>query len=361
MGTKKKDSARSSSPMNIKEIEEKIGYTFRDKSLLVQAFTRTSFVNENKGEGGEEYQSNEVLEFFGDSVLSLAIVTLIIKDFSKRYTYGIKTRLAEGDFSNIKAALSDKKNLSDRMRELGIYTYLKMGEGDAKLSIEKEPSVMEDLFESIIGAIYIDSDMNMAAVIGSVSRMLTVSDYIEKSKTPPIQSHKNALQEWCADKRRRLPPPQYKTESESGPEHKKLYEVGCYIGARRCGVGIGKNRKLAEAAAAEKALILLKEEESRKQGAERSDTQTVQKLLDVMRRKNLGAPSFFDMGESEDSTPTRPQYKVGCRVLEMSAVGIGASKSEARVNAAAKILRELEKSERKTVKNNNKSSKNSKK
>ena len=327
--------------LNLPLIEEKIGYTFRDKSLIRQAFTRASFCNEHNT-AREEYQSNEVLEFFGDSILSAAIVTGLIGMKTRRYENGIKTELGEGDFSVIRSNLADKKNLSENITRLGLEKYFIMGEGDAKLSIQQEPSVMEDLFESIIGAIYIDSDMNMAAVIGSVSRMLNVSDYIEKSKTPPIQSHKNALQEWCADKRRRLPPPQYKTESESGPEHKKVYEVGCYIGARRCGVGIGKNRKLAEAAAAQKALILLKEEESRKQGAERSDTQTVQKLLDVMRRKNLGAPSFFDMGESENSTPTRPEYKVGCRVQDMSAVGIGASKSEARINAAAQILGKLE-------------------
>ena len=145
----------------IPEIEKKIGYVFKDKSLLTQAFTRTSFCNEHTPSPKEKYQSNEVLEFFGDSVLSLAIVTMIIKDFSERYPYGIKTELGEGDFSNIKSKLSDKKNLSDRMRELGLSKFLRMGEGDAKLGVENEPSVMEDLFESIIGAIYIDSGMDM--------------------------------------------------------------------------------------------------------------------------------------------------------------------------------------------------------
>ena len=91
---------------NIKLIEKKIGYTFKDKSLLKQAFTRTSYCNEHKGRGGVKYQSNEVLEFFGDSILSAAIVTLLMKDFAERYEYGISTSLGEGDFSNIKTAVS---------------------------------------------------------------------------------------------------------------------------------------------------------------------------------------------------------------------------------------------------------------
>ena len=130
---------------HIPEIEKKIGYVFKDKSLLTQAFTRTSYCNEHKPSKNEVYQSNEVLEFFGDSVLSLAIVAMIIRDFSEKYAYGVKTRLTEGDFSNIKSKLSDKKNLSDRMKELGLSKYLRMGEGDARLGVENEPSVMEDL------------------------------------------------------------------------------------------------------------------------------------------------------------------------------------------------------------------------
>ena len=180
---------------HIKEIEAKIGYTFKDKSLLGQAFTRTSFCNENKGAGGVKYQSNEVLEFFGDSVLSAAIVTLLMRDFAKRYEYGITTDLNEGDFSNIKSKLSDKKNLSLATKAMGLQKFLQMGGGDTKLGVENEPSVMEDLFESIIGAIYIDCQNDIKTVIGSVAKMLDVQDYMNV-KNPPIQSFKNALQEF---------------------------------------------------------------------------------------------------------------------------------------------------------------------
>ena len=84
---------------NIKEIEKKIHYTFKDKGLLMQAFTRSSFCNEHKSRVGDEYISNEVLEFFGDSILSATIITSLIKTKAVRYSKGLKTELAEGDFS----------------------------------------------------------------------------------------------------------------------------------------------------------------------------------------------------------------------------------------------------------------------
>lgn len=245
---------------NIPEIEEKIGYVFRDKSLLRQAFTRASYANEHKGRGGIRYQSNEVLEFFGDSVLSAAIVTLLMRGYSERYAYGITTEFDEGSFSNIKSKLSDKRNLSLATGTLGLQKYLLMGEGDLKLGIDSEPSVMEDLFESIIGAIYIDADNDLAPVISAVSRMIDISEYL-KDKKAPSQSAKNAIQEFCADKKRRLPQPVYKTLSEEGPDHKKLYERGCFIGDKLYGVGKGKNFKIADAIAAEAALEALKREE----------------------------------------------------------------------------------------------------
>ena len=244
---------------NIPEIEEKIGYTFRDKSLLRQAFTRASYANEKKGAGGVRYQSNEVLEFFGDSVLSAVIVTLLMRDYSSRYKYGITTKFDEGSFSNIKSKLSDKKNLSLATGALGLEKYLLLGEGDMKLGIATEPSVMEDLFESIVGAIYIDADNDLSPVIKSVARMIDISEYL-KDKKAPMQSAKNALQEFCADKKRRLPQPVYKTLSEEGPDHKKTYERGCFIGDKLYGVGKGKNYKIADSLAAEEALINIRKE-----------------------------------------------------------------------------------------------------
>ncbi len=321
---------------NIPEIEKKIHYKFKDKSLLMQAFTRESFCNERRG---EDYKSSEVLEFFGDSVLSTAIISILLDKKTERYAHGIKTDWNEGDFSNLKSKLSDKRNLSKSMGELGLQKFLVMGEGDAKGGIENEPSVMEDLFESIIGAIYIDCGMNIKVVIASVRDMLDVSVYSDADTLPPIQSFKNSLQEWCADKKHRLPPPVYKTLSESGPDHKKTYRRACYIGDKLYGIGEGKNQKLADAEAAKAALEALMAEENSK-NAPTPDIQV--KLRELCAQKKSPSPEWRDLGECDESTAEIPVFAIECKALGKTAEGKGRSKQEARSAAAKKILEEIE-------------------
>ncbi len=319
---------------HIPEIEKKLGYVFKDKSLLTQAFTRTSYCNEKNYGGRASYMSNEVLEFFGDSVLSTAIVSLLLADKTERYEHGLRTALTEGDFSNIRSKLSDKRNLSELTSRLGIQRYLLVGEGDAKLGIQDEPSVMEDLFESIIGAIYIDCGMDIQRVLTVVGGLINLDAYAGAA-APPIQSYKNSLQEWCADKKRRLPPPVYKTMAESGPDHRKVYERGCYVGDRLCGVGKGKNQKLADAAAAEAALAFLMSEEKSEKLA---SSESVLQLKNLASAKKLPTPEFRDLGQTPSSTQAAPEFIVECRFSGHIATGTGRSKQEARTASAAAIL-----------------------
>ena len=316
----------------IPNIENKIGYTFRDKSLLRQAFTRTSYCNEKNYRGRENVSSNEVLEFFGDSVLSVAIISLLIKDKTKRYEHGIMTELTEGDMSNIRSKLSDKRNLSESMAALGLHKLLLMGEGDEKLGIGEEASVMEDLFESIIGAVYMDCDMDIGTVIGVVKNMLDVSVY--SSGEAPIQSYKNALQEWCADKKRRLPPPVYKTKSESGPDHKKVYERECYIDGKLYGVGMGKNQKIADTNAAKCALEKLRTEEN----PDNASGNAHKSLREYAQKNKLTLPEYHDLGkapcESEDAT----QKIVECTFMGISVSASGKTSALARDGASAKMM-----------------------
>lgn len=318
----------------IPEIEKKIGYTFKDKSLLTQAFTRSSFCNEHRGRGKRAMVSNEVLEFFGDSVLSTAIISLMLKEKTERYEHGIYTELDEGNFSNIRSKLSDKRNLSRSMAVLGLQKYLLMGEGDGKLGIENEPSVMEDLFESIIGAIYIDCDMNMARVIKVVSKILDTSVYFS-AEAAPIQSYKNALQEWCADKKHRLPAPVYKTVSESGPDHKRVYERAVIIGDRVVATGQGKNQKIADSAAAEAALEILKKENL---ASREVNLEGLTKLKAFAAKNKQPSPEFRDLGETPKSTPSAREFLVECRLMGKIAQATGNSKQEARALAAEKLL-----------------------
>ncbi len=318
---------------NIPEIEKKIHYTFKDKSLLTQAFTRSSFCNEHRVRGKKEFISNEVLEFFGDSVLSTAIISMLLNEKTKRYAHGIYTELNEGDFSNIRSKLSDKRNLSKSMATLGLQKYLLMGEGDEKLGIENEPSVMEDLFESIVGAVYIDSGMDLAVVIKVVSDILDVSVYFS-ADAAPIQSYKNALQEWCADKKHRLPAPVYKTISVSGPDHKRVYERAVIIGERVVATGSGKNQKLADAAAAEAALEVLKGEAVK---PIELNFEVITALKAFASKNKQPSPEFRDLGETPKSNANCREYIIECRCMGKSESAVGKSKQEARVLAAEKV------------------------
>ena len=322
---------------NIERIESVLGYTFKDKSLLKQAFTRASFCNE-QNQGKIKYMSNEVLEFFGDSVLSTAIVSLLLKDKTKRYQHGIITELDEGDFSTIRSNLSDKKNLSATTKALGLEMFLLMSRGDQKLGIENEPSVMEDLYESIIGAIYIDSGMNLPAVISVVERTLDISSYASNAGAPK-KNAKNLLQEWCDDKKHRLPHPEYKVLSAEGPDNKKIYECGVYIGDKLYGRGVGKNQKLADAEAARIALELLQAEIKQP----KLDPATVaQKLRELGSKNKVPSAEYHDLGETENSTLNVKEYAVECRFMGKAAIGTGLSKQDARAAAGNAIIMELE-------------------
>jgi ribonuclease-3 len=323
---------------SIEQIEKTLGYTFRDKSLLKQAFTRESYCNEDN-RGKTKFISNEVLEFFGDSILSAAIVSLLLKGRTKKYEYGIYTELGEGDFSTIRSNLSDKKNLSSAMGALGLEKYLLLSRGDAKLGIEKEPSVMEDLYESIIGAIYIDSGMDLSVVVSVVERTLDVSSYISEAEAPK-KNAKNLLQEWCDDKKHRLPHPEYKVLSATGPDNKKTYECGVYIGEKLYAKGVGKNQKLAEAEAAKLALEILKAEAKQP----KVDAATVaQKLRELGSKNKVPSAEYRDLGETENSTINVKEYAIECRFMGKVATGTGLSKQDARAAAGLKILEEIEK------------------
>lgn len=325
------------------EIEGVLGYTFQDKALLVQAFTRTSFCNEHHAGGeGEDYQSNEVLEFFGDAVLSCAIISLLIRTSSERYAHGIHTKLSEGDFSNIKSHLSDKSNLSLSLSRTGLQKYLLMGEGDKKLGMENEPSVMEDLFESLIGAIYIDSGMQINVVIEVVSRLLDTEKYLEKCK--PAQSPKNLLQEFCAEKENHMGAPVYRLISEVGPQHKKEYVFACEIDGVEYGRGVGKNHRAAQTAAAEASLAFLmarRRPAEEKEGRHPADT-AMSRLYEHAAVRGIAPPCYSER-EAAASTVQSPLFVADCSYGKKKTVGEGGSKRAARQAAAEKMLECLKK------------------
>ena len=196
---------------------------------------------------------------------------------------------------------------------------------------------MEDLFESIIGAVYIDSGMDIMRVIKVVTGMLDVSVYFS-GDAAPIQSYKNSLQEWCADKKHRFPAPIYKTVSETGPDHNKIYERAVIIGDRVVATGKGKNQKLADTAAAEAALRILINENTKEN---KVDPGVILTLKNLAAKAKQPSPEFRDLGETEKSNVKSREFAVECRCMGISCVAVAMSKQEARALAAEKMVKML--------------------
>lgn len=186
----------------IKDIQDKIGYTFKNQELLEQAFTRRSYSMEN---GGED---NEVLEFIGDAVLNMVVVKNLSEEFGyfnqreQRHTDYISSSNTidgsfssdkdEGELTEIRKMLVKKSTLSDAIDNLELQCYLVMGRGDRKKHIERSNSTKEDLFEAIIGAIALDSKWDITKIQDAVMKMLKIDDIIGFDKGSYIEE----IQKW---------------------------------------------------------------------------------------------------------------------------------------------------------------------
>ena len=171
--------------INFKAIEDTIGYEFDNRDLLQQAFVRRSYSAENGG------QNNEVLEFIGDKALDLAVIRLMMdrfgtitddkaySEFKLRNPKYFQTKLSEGEFTDIKKDLVEKKALAKCIDSLGFNQYLIMGNGDINNNAQDSESVKEDLFEAIVGAVTIDSNWNLDIITDVVEAMIDFNAYFD--------------------------------------------------------------------------------------------------------------------------------------------------------------------------------------
>ena len=180
------------------------GYKFKNPILLEQAFTRKSYTVENGG------QNNEVLEFIGDKVLDICVVRYLSNKYGTDLHVQDKipeafrvpqkpreyeSKLSEGELSKLKQKMVEKKALSKRIDDLGIAQFLRMGKGDVNQNMIEEPSVKEDLFEAILGAIAIDSNWNFDVLQNAVEIMLCPELFIQDKEEIDYVS---LLYEWEA-------------------------------------------------------------------------------------------------------------------------------------------------------------------
>ena len=321
------------SEAEIAAIESAINYHFVNQDLLFQAFRRSSFCNEFQQREGRSLPSNEVLEFCGDSMLGAAITSCLIRKYASiAPKEGLAARFNEGDFSTVKSNLSDKSMLSSRMDELGLHRFLFMSNGDREQRIYETPSVKEDLFESIIGAVYLDSG-SFDAVLSVVETMLNPEIYLKRSM--PKKNAKNRLQELCQARHFSLAYPQIAVR---GSEHNTVYTVACEINGEEISRGEGRNKKAAETAAAEEACLIFSVKFG--EGEEDDGKNPIQILKEWNDR--LGSQKndiLYQTGSLHDGLP--PFYAECYVNRKKLARGRGHSLKEAKRNAAAEVLKLL--------------------
>jgi ribonuclease III len=218
-------------------LEENIGYTFRNQDLLKEALTHRSYLNENPG---WKYQHNERLEFLGDAVLELAVTESLYKNFPKE---------SEGRLTTLRAALVNYQRLAEIARTIGLEQEIRLSKGEAKDTGRGREVILANACEALIGALYLDSGYETAKRFVENNVLTRLEEIIAKGLE---RDSKSVLQELVQATQKRTPT--YHVLNESGPDHKKLFTVGVYIGEKLLAKGQGHSKQDAELDAARQAL-----------------------------------------------------------------------------------------------------------
>lgn len=225
--------------ISIEELENIIEYSFKDKLLLRQALTHSSFANEQKI---NKYGDYERLEFLGDAVLELV---------SSEFLFHGNLLMSEGELTKLRASMVCESSLAYCARTFGLEEYIQLGKGEEMTGGRNKDSIISDVMEAIIGAVYLDGGMEQAKALiyKHVLSDLTNKQLFYDSKT--------TLQELVQRENRGIL--HYELVSEEGPDHDKKFIVEARIDEKKIGTGSGRTKKSAEQKAAYEALKMLKE------------------------------------------------------------------------------------------------------
>ncbi len=216
---------------------KKLGLSFTDPNLFVEALTHRSYLNEHREYAGSH---NERLEFLGDAVLELAATDFLFKKFPAS---------PEGELTAYRAALVNTVSLAECAQALGVSGYLLLSKGEAKDTGRAREVILADAFEAIIGALYLDRGYAAAEAFIAKNLYDKIDEVIAKRS---YQDAKSRFQEAAQEKRGITPV--YETLSEVGPDHDKRFTVGVFIGSEEIARGVGQSKQEAEQSAAQAGL-----------------------------------------------------------------------------------------------------------
>jgi len=216
---------------NLERFVNQLGYTFHDGALLATALTHRSVGHKN----------NERLEFLGDSILGMVIASELYNRFPDS---------SEGELSRMRASLVKGETLSELARELHLGDYLSLGPGELKSGGFRRDSILADAFEAILGAVFLDSDINVCRdfILDRFATRLELVSPHRVDKDP-----KTRLQEFL--QARRLPLPVYAVVDVIGKAHEQTFTIECQVEGQQPRNAKGESRRKAEQAAAEQVLL----------------------------------------------------------------------------------------------------------
>ncbi len=232
------------------EIEKRIGYRFRDRGLLEHALTHKSRAAEDVSGGVSD---NESLEFLGDAVLGLVVAEALFRQYPN-YT--------EGQKSKIKASVVSTQALARQAEEIQLGDHLILGRGEEKTGGRFKQALLADAYEALIAAIYLDGGLDAAATF--LLRELKNAIDAGAERNFVGQDYKSALQERVQALGRPLP--EYRIAGETGPDHRKIFNIEVVVGGEVLGAASGKAKKEAEQEAARLAIARLDEVENWRSG-----------------------------------------------------------------------------------------------
>ena len=218
----------------MKSLEEKLGYTFQNRELLENALTHSSCANESRG----KLQSNERLEFLGDSILGMVVAD---------YLYRHHPDLPEGELTRTRAALVCEESLVEVARELNLGAYLRLGKGEEAGGGRERPSIRADAVEAVLAAVYLDGGIGSARKI--IQRYILSREVAGLTKP---RDYKTALQELVQRESGQIL--RYRLTGEEGPDHDKRFFVEVDLNGSPVGSGTGRSKKEAEQMAAKAAI-----------------------------------------------------------------------------------------------------------
>jgi len=219
-------------------LEETLDVRLRDRRLLNLALQHGSFGHEGRGGRRESY---ERLELLGDAVLNLVVCD---------HLYHRYPEAEEGELAKLRARVVSEPYLARIAQRLDLGRYILLGKGEERSGGRNRPSLLADVVEAVLGAVYVDSGFGVAHAVAT--RLL--QEAFEELEQPG-EDYKSALQELLQERERRLP--RYRISSVEGPDHAKVFVAAVEAGGRILGEGRGASKKQAEQAAAQAALQLL--------------------------------------------------------------------------------------------------------